>query len=465
MSIFSANYANDFRRAQALTGATLDDIRDLSEALRVAGAENPLEATTEIIREFTNRVGEAVQDGTGAANEAFKNLRLDPRQLQQGLEEDLQGTVDLVLDTIRDLDSQALRTFNLEEIFGGAGSEFAQLLLSLNDYERGLLFIQRQNRRVVTQADLDLLREQSAQFRLLRSNLQDFALQAGVAIAPTIINFLEQLNVFIRETDFQPLFDALPIFAQEAANLAREFFDWISTLDEEDIRQFARELRALVVAIVSIIEVVRGLLRGLGALGDFFSDNVGEFIEDWNELTDAVDTTRGHIETIVNFLDGLTPGTLFEFDLTLPNIIKEFLEDWNELLDEVNRAVSLFERIVDAFRNLEFPDLSLPNFNFSIPQFQRGVIDYGGGRAVVHSGELILPPGASVLPRGWGGTTTVLQGPLINIEGDLTDSKERELRRLLNRIETDGSFVSNLVRRNTRTNRLQTGRSLAPSRT
>ena len=203
LAAFSSNYVNDLRRAQALTGQTTEDIERFTTLLRAAGAENPLEGTTEIVREFANRLGEAAQDGTGAAFTAFQSLGLDVNDLQQRFARDSVGTIESVLARINQLGDNARETFNLEEIFGGQGSEIAQLVNNLTDYERSLIAIQSANRRIISPEQQANIQAQTREFGFLSENVRDLALQFGAQLAPSITDTLAGLNRFTRGIDVE----------------------------------------------------------------------------------------------------------------------------------------------------------------------------------------------------------------------------------------------------------------------
>ena len=205
LASFGANFARDMRRAQALTGATAAQIDNLATTLRLAGAEQPIEAATEVLREFGNRLGESLQEGTGAAFDAFQKLNLDVAELNAQFERDQVGAINTIIARVVALDDASRQTFNFEELFGGAGSEFAQLIANLSDYERALLAAQASSNVLVSQEQLDALNMQNAEFTALRKNLSDVATQFSSALAPSITEALRTANTFIRDLDIDPL--------------------------------------------------------------------------------------------------------------------------------------------------------------------------------------------------------------------------------------------------------------------
>ena len=280
LAAFSSNYVNDLRRAQALTGQTVQEIEQLTTLLRAAGAENPLEDSIELIREFANRLGEAAQDGTGAAFMAFETLGFSVEDLQSRFAQDSVGTVEFVLARINQLGDRARETFNLEEIFGGQGSQVAQLVNNLSAYERSLIAIQATNRNLISPEQQQAIQQQTLQFGFLRDNVRDLALQFGSALAPGISQALTQANRFIQSIDI----DSVVTPFRRGVDLV---FSLIGTVARRTLPLFGRSFSFV--------------LNRLEAFGDFFGDNRNTITRFFSRALSAAEGFRNRFITAIDF--------------------------------------------------------------------------------------------------------------------------------------------------------------------
>ena len=192
----ASEYASELGRRARQTGISIRELQEVSNILITANIADPTEALDdahELVRELSNRVGEAIQDETGAAFTAFQTLGIDVEALRRQLDTEPNIAIFNLIDRIGELDSRAIQTFNLEEIFGGEGSRVAQQWLSINEQQRESIRLAAEQRPVFTEDQVMRLEEYrqslgnvSNAFGLLSANVLGTVLPALTSVINSV---------------------------------------------------------------------------------------------------------------------------------------------------------------------------------------------------------------------------------------------------------------------------------------
>lgn len=186
--------AQRIQRASLFAGTDAENVQRLANLSIASGAieggdeTQALERSADLIREANIRLGDAIRDGGNLA-EQFQKIGVGAeglQQLQTGFQESPVEAINALLDATEGL-ANAERTFVLDELFGGQGSEIVNIMANLTEQQRAFAEATANRRPIITSEEVANLTQAEMEVQRLGANFANLRQGIGGFISRGLI--------------------------------------------------------------------------------------------------------------------------------------------------------------------------------------------------------------------------------------------------------------------------------------
>ena len=194
----SAKFADEVNTLSVQTGLSTDQIQEFKYMAELT--DTSLETVTGSLSKLTRNMSSA-QDGTGAAADAFKALGVDVTDAEGNLRSNQDVFLE-VIDALGQMDNATERDATSMAIFGKSAQELNTLVAQGSEGIKAFADEAHDMGYVLDKDALDSLNGVDDAMQRLKNTGTTLKNQIGLALAPTISGFADELMGFIGQIDF-----------------------------------------------------------------------------------------------------------------------------------------------------------------------------------------------------------------------------------------------------------------------
>lgn len=194
----SAKFADEVNTLSVQTGLSTDQIQEFKYMAELT--DTSLETVTGSLSKLTRNMSSA-QDGTGAAADAFKALGVDVTDAEGNLRSNQDVFLE-VIDALGQMDNATERDATSMAIFGKSAQELNTLVAQGSEGIKAFADEAHDMGYVLDKDALDSLGSVDDAMQRLKNTGTTLKNQIGLALAPTISGFADELMGFMGQIDF-----------------------------------------------------------------------------------------------------------------------------------------------------------------------------------------------------------------------------------------------------------------------
>lgn len=194
----SAKFADEVNTLSVQTGLSTDQIQEFKYMAELT--DTSLETVTGSLSKLTRNMSSA-QDGTGAAADAFKALGVDVTDAEGNLRSNQDVFLE-VIDALGQMDNATERDATSMAIFGKSAQELNTLVAQGSEGIKAFADEAHDMGYVLDKDALDSLNGVDDTMQRLKNTGTTLKNQIGLALAPTISGFADELMGFMGQIDF-----------------------------------------------------------------------------------------------------------------------------------------------------------------------------------------------------------------------------------------------------------------------
>lgn len=194
----SAKFADEVNTLSVQTGLSTDQIQEFKYMAELT--DTSLETVTGSLSKLTRNMSSA-QDGTGAAADAFKALGVDVTDAEGNLRSNQDVFLE-VIDALGQMDNATERDATSMAIFGKSAQELNTLVAQGSEGIKAFADEAHDMGYVLDKDALDSLNGVDDAMQRLKNTGTTLKNQIGLALAPTISGFADELMGFMGQIDF-----------------------------------------------------------------------------------------------------------------------------------------------------------------------------------------------------------------------------------------------------------------------
>lgn len=194
----SAKFADEVNTLSVQTGLSTDQIQEFKYMAELT--DTSLETVTGSLSKLTRNMSSA-QDGTGAAADAFKALGVDVTDAEGNLRSNQDVFLE-VIDALGQMDNATERDATAMAIFGKSAQELNTLVAQGSEGIKAFADEAHDMGYVLDKDALDSLNGVDDAMQRLKNTGTTLKNQIGLALAPTISGFADELMGFMGQIDF-----------------------------------------------------------------------------------------------------------------------------------------------------------------------------------------------------------------------------------------------------------------------
>lgn len=194
----SAKFADEVNTLSVQTGLSTDQIQEFKYMAELT--DTSLETVTGSLSKLTRNMSSA-QDGTGAAADAFKALNVDVTDAEGNLRSNQDVFLE-VIDALGQMDNATERDATSMAIFGKSAQELNTLVAQGSEGIKAFADEAHDMGYVLDKDALDSLGSVDDAMQRLKNTGTTLKNQIGLALAPTISGFADELMGFMGQIDF-----------------------------------------------------------------------------------------------------------------------------------------------------------------------------------------------------------------------------------------------------------------------